>query len=571
MSTRDDQPAANPPPGGPRSAAAAPAAGTETLEADFAAWDFWRTASAEQRADQVRRLAELRARGHHVGVGCVVSPLAAVHPDSFVLGDRSYVAAHAHVSGDVEIGADCSLNVGAALRGRVRTGRAVRIGAWTAVLGFDHGFDDPDTEMFRQPLRTRGVHIGDDVWLGAHVVVLDGVRIGSHSVVGAGAVVTHDVPDWTLVAGNPARVIRERRRPRARTTRDALRAHGDAARDQVAGILAAAWDGAAFRDTAGGPPSVRAHTDAIELADLLTGAPPPPLTGAEHLARLRALQHPETGLVDERGTAPDDVADLLDDAQAYHVLDVGYALDLLGGAFAHPVRRVVDLSPVELVAVLDALPWEHRAWGSGAFVDAVGTALTWALRRAPREPGAPALAQALLGWLVVHRDPDTGLWGGRGDGLREPANGTYRLVRGTFAQWGVAAPDPGALVDSVLARAAELADDPNVSACDALDVVHLLWWARAGGSAHHRPAVDEVAAAVLDDALARWTAGDGTPFAAGLPPSLQGTEMWLAVAWYAADLLGRSDALGYHPRGVHRPGPAVRLTAPHAPTTRSRR
>ncbi len=571
MSSSDDHhdPASRP--SRARPAAGGAPTGTEPLEPDFAAWDFWRTASTEQRAAQCLRIAGLRARGYLVGAGCVVSPLAAVHPESFVLGDRSYVAAHAHVSGEIEIGADCSVNVGAALRGRVRTGRAVRIGSHASVLGFDHGFDDPDTEMFRQPLRTVGVQIGDDVWLGAHAVVLDGVRIGSHSVVGAASVVTHDVPDWTLVAGNPARVIRQRRRPRARTTRDALRDHGEAARSQAVGILAAAWDGEAFHDTAAGPPSVRAHTDAIELADLLTGAPPPPLPRREHLIRLRALQDPTTGLVDEGAGTSDGVTSLLDDAQAYHVLDVGYALALLGGAFSHPVRRIVDLTAADLVPVLDALPWERRAWGSGALVDALGTALTWAARERPRDQGSSSLEATLLGWLVLHRDPDTGLWGGRGHDLREPVNGAYRLVRGTFAQWGVAAGEQRALVDALLARAADVADDPTASACDALDVVYLLWWARGTGSTHRRPAVDEVAAAVLDDALARWVPGAGTPFAPGLPPSLQGTEMWLAVAWYAADLLGRADALGYHPRGVHRPEPAVRLTEPHQPMTRSRR
>lgn len=541
----------------------------EPLAAEFAAWDFWRTASDEQRADQERRLAELRSRGFAIGDGSVVSRLAAVHPDRFDLGDRSYVAAHSHISGDVEVGPDCSVNVGVALRGRVRMGRAVRIGAHTSVLGFDHGFDDPDTEIFRQPLRSVGVHIGDDVWLGAHVLVLDGVRIGSHSVVGAGSVVTHDVRDWTVVAGNPARVIRQRRRPRPRTTVDALRAHGLAARADVPGILAAAWDGEAFRDSPGSAATVRAHTDAVELAELLTGAAPPQLSAGDQLARLRALQDAGTGLVDECGAASDRVSPLLDDGQAYHVLDVGYALDLLGSAFPHPVRTLVDLSPAELVDLLDALPWEHRAWGCGALVDAIGTALTWEARR--DRPTGRGLAETLVGWLVGHRDPDTGLWGGHGDDLREPVNGTYRLVRGTFAQWGVRSGGQRELVDTVLARGAQVCSDPAASACDALDVVHLLWWARETGSTFRQPAVAEVAAAILDDTLARWVPGGGTPFEPGRPPSLQGTEMWLAVAWYGADLLGRADALGYRPRGVHRPEPLLRLPRPGAPIARSER
>jgi hypothetical protein len=68
--------------------------------------------------------------------------------------------------------------------------------------------------------------------------------------------------------------------------------------------------------------------------------------------------------------------------------------------------------------------------------------------------------------------------------------------------------------------------------------------------------------------LPRWQDGRGFGFAFGSAlsdngpsqePGLQGTEMWLAVIWLLADLIGRSDALGYRPRGVHRPGPARAL------------
>ncbi len=531
----------------------------EALAAEFAAWGFWGLASDEQAADQRRRLAELRERGFAIGADAAVSRLAAVHPTSLVLGDRSSIAAHAHVTGDVVIGDDCTVNVGVAVRGPVTTGRAVRIGAHSSLIGFDHGFDDPDVETFRQPLSSAGVTVGDDVWIGAHVVVLDGVHIGSHAVVGAGSVVTRDVPEWAVVVGNPARVVRSRRSPRPRTTRETLDAHGDAARAQVAGILDTAWVDDAYRDSAGAAPTIRAHTDAVELADLLTGAPPPQLSRAEHLDRLRALQDARTGLVPEPAVAADRITPLFDDGAAYHVLDVGYALDLLSSSFPHPVHAVTDLPAGTLVEVLDALPWTAEAWGSGALVDALGTALTWAGRAG--HPVAAGLAEALVGWLVAHRDPATGLWGSGVHGLLQPVNGTYRLARGTFAQWGLAIGGERELVDTVLARGAEVLDDPAASACDALDVAWLLWWARAtGGQPQHRaPEVAEVAAAVLDDALARWVPREGTPFAPGRAPSLQGTEMWLATAWHAADLLDRADALGYRPRGVHRTEPALRL------------
>ena len=60
-------------------------------------------------------------------------------------------------------------------------------------------------------MRSRGIHIGRDVWIGANAGITDGVRIGDHAVVAMGAVVTKDVLDWTIVAGVPAVVIGDRR------------------------------------------------------------------------------------------------------------------------------------------------------------------------------------------------------------------------------------------------------------------------------------------------------------------------------------------------------------------------
>lgn len=68
----------------------------------------------------------------------------------------------------------------------------------------------------REQIEEDVVHIGDDVWLGAAAIVLGGVSVGTGAVVGAGAVVTHDVSDFAIVAGNPARVVGERFPPALR-------------------------------------------------------------------------------------------------------------------------------------------------------------------------------------------------------------------------------------------------------------------------------------------------------------------------------------------------------------------
>ena len=76
------------------------------------------------------------------------------------------------------------------------------------ILGFNHNHARLDRPIHEQGLSSKGIRIGDDVWIGSGALLLDGVSVGSHCIVAAGAVVTRDVPDWAVVAGNPARVIR---------------------------------------------------------------------------------------------------------------------------------------------------------------------------------------------------------------------------------------------------------------------------------------------------------------------------------------------------------------------------
>jgi len=72
---------------------------------------------------------------------------------------------------------------------------------------YELGDDEADFFAWR---RSHGVEIGHDVWIGHGAIVLPGRKIGSGAVVGAGSIVTHDVPEYTIVAGNPARQIRHR-------------------------------------------------------------------------------------------------------------------------------------------------------------------------------------------------------------------------------------------------------------------------------------------------------------------------------------------------------------------------
>jgi acetyltransferase-like isoleucine patch superfamily enzyme len=97
-----------------------------------------------------------------------------------------------------------------AYRGEITIGRRVEIAPNCAFYPYDHGID-VDIPIREQPLRTRGgIVVDDDAWLGFGVIVLDGVRIGKGAIVGAGSVVTADVPDNAIAVGVPARVVKSR-------------------------------------------------------------------------------------------------------------------------------------------------------------------------------------------------------------------------------------------------------------------------------------------------------------------------------------------------------------------------
>jgi len=91
---------------------------------------------------------------------------------------------------------------------RVTIGNRVLFGPNVQLYAATHPLDGHVRRGIKGPEFGRPITIGDDVWVGGAVVVCPGVTIGNNSVVGAGSVVTKDVEPYTVVAGNPARVIR---------------------------------------------------------------------------------------------------------------------------------------------------------------------------------------------------------------------------------------------------------------------------------------------------------------------------------------------------------------------------
>lgn len=110
------------------------------------------------------------------------------------VGDRSQLGLRMRADSDLVVGDD------------------VVMGPDVVIMSWSHRFDRIDVPINQQgSTEVSPVVIGNDVWIGTRVVILPGVHVGNHAVIGAGAVVTKDVPTYAVVVGVPARVIRDRR------------------------------------------------------------------------------------------------------------------------------------------------------------------------------------------------------------------------------------------------------------------------------------------------------------------------------------------------------------------------
>jgi acetyltransferase-like isoleucine patch superfamily enzyme len=134
------------------------------------------------------RMRALRRRMHRCGRNVILYPPLEFHgPEALDIGDNTSIAAFVHIwcGGRVIIGADCM------------------IGSHVAISSLTH---DHRAANMRETMVARPVVIEDGVWIGSHAVILPGVTLGKGSVIGAGSVVTGDVPPFAIAHGVPARV-----------------------------------------------------------------------------------------------------------------------------------------------------------------------------------------------------------------------------------------------------------------------------------------------------------------------------------------------------------------------------
>lgn len=114
--------------------------------------------------------------------------------------------------GDIELGDHVNIGFNSEIfsGSSVKVGRLGLFAAYTYLMGGGHAFDQAGVPVIEQERVSKGITLGENVWLGAGAKVMDGVTIGRDVVVGAGAVVTADLPDGAVAVGVPARVVRTR-------------------------------------------------------------------------------------------------------------------------------------------------------------------------------------------------------------------------------------------------------------------------------------------------------------------------------------------------------------------------
>lgn len=115
--------------------------------------------------------------------------------EELVIGENVGIAANAFI----------------AMRGKIEIGDNTIFGPGVSIHAENHNFEDLEKPIRLQGATRKGVKIGRDCWIGSKAIILDGVNIGDHVIVAAGAVVNKDVPDYAIVGGVPAKIIKMRK------------------------------------------------------------------------------------------------------------------------------------------------------------------------------------------------------------------------------------------------------------------------------------------------------------------------------------------------------------------------
>lgn len=146
-------------------------------------------------------------RNIHLGKNVIIKKGCRI-TGPLIIGDATTIDQGVVLAGPITMGMGCHVNYHAWIDRYVTLGDRVGIGHRSFLLTFIHEHSDPAWRWGKEMLY-KPITVGDGNWVGASVVILPGVEIGFGSIIGAGSVVTKNIPECTLAAGNPAKVVRQ--------------------------------------------------------------------------------------------------------------------------------------------------------------------------------------------------------------------------------------------------------------------------------------------------------------------------------------------------------------------------
>lgn len=164
------------------------------------------------------------ADGVRLGKGVYLDQGVYLHalPNGITIGDETFIMHHTmlHVfnfrglpTAGITIGKNCFLGEYNVIRGQggVSIGNEVYTGPMVQIVAVNHVYTDPHRPIRKQGITAQGIVIEDDVWIGANATIVDGVTVGKGSIIGAGSVVTRDIPPYSIAVGTPAKPVKDRR------------------------------------------------------------------------------------------------------------------------------------------------------------------------------------------------------------------------------------------------------------------------------------------------------------------------------------------------------------------------
>ncbi|PCJ57988.1 MAG: hypothetical protein COA79_14550 [Planctomycetota bacterium] len=482
---------------------------------------------------------------------------AAISTESLKLGFKSFIASGCVLTGNISIGSYSTVNIYTHVCGKVSIGDGVRIGTKTSIFGFNHGFSDVDKPIHQQKHISKGITIKDDVWIGANVVIVDGVTVNKHCIIAAGAVVTKDVPEYSVVGGNPAKVIKNRKtnsRPNNNSGVDQqLKSYSKQISNEWQEFLKhfiVEKDGKElYYDFRRSETNKRAYNDAVEISAAFDGKLPNEEL-AETIKNIQSMQDPKSGLVISASDENKTPIELITEVYNYDTMSAGYALMALGEKFLYPISVIDKVSNVKILNIIKDLNWKTGGWGAGSWIDIYSTFHYFNKINFDMEESL----EIVFGFLTKKNNKYTGMWGEfiNESGWLQPVNGFYRLTRGSYAQFEYSLPNVESAIDTIFTHTRNYGfkDWKNITACNILDIVHPLWLCMQQ-SDYRKDEIKALMLHLLPQMLSQYQSQKGFAFCPEEDVSLMGTEMWMSIVYLAADILGLENELSYKPKGIH--------------------